>query len=533
VRHEAVDWYWTYNGDPIARYPDVWQDGIKVDGNLRDVIVPRPVPFPPPPGPWPTSVVYVARTVGTQFAPVSIGTLASLPLPPNPVTPDPGPVVVVPSTPINANWAWPGIDPSYFVFYDLQDADGNAIAGFQNACILAPPASAGGPMPDEQPFPDSAFLPSESRFVGADNPPVTFGTAFQLRTFKQHVMAPSTPLPNAGQAAFAAYGSTVQFELSTDGGTVWVPASLDAEALTRIVSTGLTDPFDTELLTLPLSGGTLPAGILLRESPTLASTGRYGVRAVAEGYMISSFFDIFLEVSTDGGRSWTAADQELHVTLEIDPHFTIRTVVADSHGTIDVDPVERVAQGGSLTVHYTASEWYRIGELLTDGTAVPAAAGRAAYAQAFVDVQADCSNHVAFAQATEEQTGLSVPSDWASRYYATEAEALADTNIDRDYLLGLDPTGDYSILMMVTAISKAGTTVTVEVQLTDNGEPLSTTIHGELVLFGATTPGGSYTRIASTAIENAHFDVDGKATLTFHNAPATDYLYAAIQPSPW
>jgi hypothetical protein len=95
VRHEAVDWYWTYNGDPIARYPDVWQDGIKVDGNLRDVIVPRPVPFPPPPGPWPTSVVYVARTVGTQFAPVSIGTLASLPLPPNPVTPDPGPVVAV------------------------------------------------------------------------------------------------------------------------------------------------------------------------------------------------------------------------------------------------------------------------------------------------------------------------------------------------------------------------------------------------------------------------------------------------------
>ncbi len=531
VRYDVVDWYWTYDGVPIARYQDVWQDWIKVDGNLRDVIVPRPVPEPPPPGPWPTSVVFVARTVGMQTAPVSIATLASMTLPPSPVVPDPGPVVVVPATPINANWAWPGADPTYFVFYDLQDAVGNTIAGFQNACIVAPPVSEGGPMPPEVLLMDDDFPPPESRFVG--DATISFGTTFQLRAFDQRAMSPSTPLPDVGQAVFAAYDSVVTFDYSTDEGATWNPVVLDAEALARIVGTGIADPFDCELLQLPLAGGALPAGVLLRESPTEASVGRYGARAVAEGYMISSFFDVFLEVSFDGGVNWTPANQPLRVTLEADPHFTIRTVVADPNGSINVNPVERVAQGGLLTVVYTANQWYRIGELHTDGEPVVEAAGQIAYEQPFLDVQADHSNHVAFALATQEQTGLGVPSDWAGEYYATEAEARADADIEKDYLLNVDPTIAHAFALKVIEIAKRGTTVTVRVRLTDAGLPLETTLHGELVLFGASTAGGSYTRIGSTAIEGAQFDANGEATVPFNPAPAADFLYAVIEPSPW
>jgi len=69
---------------------------------------------------------------------------------------------------------------------------------------------------------------------------------------------------------------------------------------------GDTRTFQTEMLSLDLSGGTLPAGVKIRESPTLASTGQTKISAFPKGgFLIDSFFDIFVEVSLDGGQTWT------------------------------------------------------------------------------------------------------------------------------------------------------------------------------------------------------------------------------------
>jgi hypothetical protein len=80
---------------------------------------------------------------------------------------------------------------------------------------------------------------------------------------------------------------------------------------------GGTRTFDTEMLQLNLSGGTLPAGVMIRESPTLASTGRTTIRESSKGgFVIDSFFDIFVEVSLDGGGSWTPeTNGPTHVVL--------------------------------------------------------------------------------------------------------------------------------------------------------------------------------------------------------------------------
>lgn len=46
---------------------------------------------------------------------------------------------------------------------------------------------------------------------------------------------------------------------------------------------------------------------MIRESPAKASLGRTSVRTntLSGGYMISSFFDVFTEVSLDGGQTWS------------------------------------------------------------------------------------------------------------------------------------------------------------------------------------------------------------------------------------
>jgi hypothetical protein len=61
------------------------------------------------------------------------------------------------------------------------------------------------------------------------------------------------------------------------------------------------------MLSLNLSGGSLPGGIMVRESPSKASLGRTSIRQSAGTgtYHISSFFDIFTEVSLDGGQNWS------------------------------------------------------------------------------------------------------------------------------------------------------------------------------------------------------------------------------------
>jgi PEP-CTERM motif len=59
--------------------------------------------------------------------------------------------------------------------------------------------------------------------------------------------------------------------------------------------------FDTEMLSMSLTGG----GVMVRESPTRASTGKTSITDIGGGmYHIDSFFDVFTELSLDGGMSW-------------------------------------------------------------------------------------------------------------------------------------------------------------------------------------------------------------------------------------
>ena len=63
--------------------------------------------------------------------------------------------------------------------------------------------------------------------------------------------------------------------------------------------------YDTEMTSLNLS---LPNGVMIRNSQTEHSRGEAEMDAQPNGtYQISSFFDIFTELSLDGGASWSPA----------------------------------------------------------------------------------------------------------------------------------------------------------------------------------------------------------------------------------
>jgi hypothetical protein len=91
----------------------------------------------------------------------------------------------------------------------------------------------------------------------------------------------------------------------------WYPFTLtDVPNTTTVSITGLSSPgdFSTEMLALNLSTPTPVGVIMLRESPTLASTGHTTFTSVSGGYQIDSFFDVYTEISLDSGATWIPSD---------------------------------------------------------------------------------------------------------------------------------------------------------------------------------------------------------------------------------
>lgn len=91
---------------------------------------------------------------------------------------------------------------------------------------------------------------------------------------------------------------------SFDLGLGPVPGTLIGPATTRTFNKvgNTTGTFDAEIVSLSLSGTVGGSNIQIRESPALESLGQTTITDLGGGlYEIDSFFDVFTELSVDGG----------------------------------------------------------------------------------------------------------------------------------------------------------------------------------------------------------------------------------------
>jgi hypothetical protein len=90
------------------------------------------------------------------------------------------------------------------------------------------------------------------------------------------------------------------------------------EAFGKVGNT--TGTFNTEMLSMNLSGSSPFGPYLLRENPARASLGQTSISDIGGGlYHIDSFFDVFTELSVDGGATWMPSDSSSHVDLNPSP----------------------------------------------------------------------------------------------------------------------------------------------------------------------------------------------------------------------
>jgi hypothetical protein len=90
-------------------------------------------------------------------------------------------------------------------------------------------------------------------------------------------------------------------------GPMIVPLTLHGPVTVRLFNyNGMTTgTFQTEMLQLDLVGTLMGNPVMIRESPTLPSLGQTTVTDIGGGqFRIDSFFDVFTELSLDGGQTW-------------------------------------------------------------------------------------------------------------------------------------------------------------------------------------------------------------------------------------
>jgi len=132
-----------------------------------------------------------------------------------------------------------------------------------------------------------------------------FGTTGDIANPSLHNFSTCTPPPPSNAGAFTTHGFTavMDFGFSLNGGpSNLTTASGNVSLLDRFNHvSGSTRFFDTEMLQMDLAGGTM----MIRESPSLPSTGQTTIQDLGGGnFKIDSFFDVFTELSLDGGATW-------------------------------------------------------------------------------------------------------------------------------------------------------------------------------------------------------------------------------------
>jgi hypothetical protein len=100
--------------------------------------------------------------------------------------------------------------------------------------------------------------------------------------------------------------STLDAQVQVNGSPL-VPLQMNGPVTTLVLGkTGnVTGTFDTEMLSMSLTGNSAFGPVMVRESPTRPSLGKTSITDIGGGlYHIDSFFDVFTELSVDGGQTW-------------------------------------------------------------------------------------------------------------------------------------------------------------------------------------------------------------------------------------
>ncbi len=202
----------------------------------------------------------------------------------------------------------------------LQDTDNNNI----DFDVVTPPVPRNSKAGKLHFFPGNWLPPTNGMYVSPAMWHQAYANGIIISNIAHRIFTGSILPPEPGMPASHTFSSTVEFEITMNGGSTWQSVVVPSVSTTVMAGSNSTvggyAVYTNAMTSLEIYGGGLPTGVHIRQSPSTNSPGQTRVQAVPGGYMISSFFDIFTEVSTDSGGTWQAATNgPAHVELKVDP----------------------------------------------------------------------------------------------------------------------------------------------------------------------------------------------------------------------
>lgn len=159
--------------------------------------------------------------------------------------------------------------------------------------------------------------PEGGMYVGTGM--ITFPMGVFMRNITLSHFSASYPPPPPGNVVVHSFSARLDADLSIDGGQAWNPATGVGPETVQTVG-NLDGTFGEEMTSYNVNVGTLFGPLLMRESPIRASTGQTTVESLGgDDYRIDSFFDVWFEVSLDGGMTWYQSDGSTRVELTPEP----------------------------------------------------------------------------------------------------------------------------------------------------------------------------------------------------------------------
>jgi hypothetical protein len=144
--------------------------------------------------------------------------------------------------------------------------------------------------------------------------------------------APGTPADEVEQFESTLDGlvDVLQFGVSLTGGPQPVSGAGPVQTIVFGKIGNTTGTFDTEIISMDLSGISALGPFMIRESPTLQSLGQTTITDIGGGqFRIDSFFDVFTELSIDGGATWMPSTSPAgHMVLVPEPSSVCFLAVA-------------------------------------------------------------------------------------------------------------------------------------------------------------------------------------------------------------
>jgi hypothetical protein len=208
------------------------------------------------------------------------------------------------------------------------------------------------------------------------------------------------------------------------------------------------------------------------------------------------------------------------------------TQTIDAYGSANPAGTLAVLNGMSTSVVYSADDWYRITDVLTNSQSVAGAANQKTNRVDFVGVTTNIGVHATFHILPDGSVYSGVPTGWLLNW--TEAAVAADDgdiySVPDEYRFGISPVSSNTLALAIDSLSVTGGTVNVVLKRTVSGLQSPDGMHATLKLLGADALTGSYTNIATSTI-GFPFGAGsvGTWTNTFPDAGSVRFYKAVIE----